>query len=106
MEKWYAILEPILQNFIDAKNGVENDKFWSDICRFQPGYVRKEAFVDGWITAFNVFDNGGNWQGTVRKGKQWPVIDIKDWASGVVTVPVKIDYATKEYDSVMFAGHM
>jgi len=54
MEKWYAILEPILQNFIDAKNGVEKNEFWSDICRFQPSYVNKEAFVDGWITAFNV----------------------------------------------------
>jgi len=53
-----------------------------------------------------MFDSKGNWQGTVRKGKQWPVIDINDWAPGVVTVPVEIDFLIKKYDTVMFAGHM
>jgi len=115
MVKWNKLLQIILQKFIDTKEGKEDGRgggaFWGDICRFQQNYVgEKETFVDGWITAFSVFDRNGNWQGKVEAGNSWPKIEIAKWASGIATVPLKIEvqegFVSAEYDSVMFAGHM
>lgn len=59
---WYDILRPILQEFVKAKTGKPNIRFWDRICSYH-GRGSGHRWISGWITAFCVFDNDGNWQG-------------------------------------------
>ena len=56
----------------------------------------------------------GNGEETIARRKfggkiidaNYPILDTKDIPPGYVTVPVTIDDRGKEYESLMFAGHM
>lgn len=65
LQEWQGMLEPILREFINAKEGKTNLDFWQRMVHYKPG-GSGPSYVSGWITAFSVFDKDGNWQG---KGK-------------------------------------
>ncbi|KAJ6637896.1 hypothetical protein Bhyg_10627, partial [Pseudolycoriella hygida] len=107
---WYNMLKLILEEFVAAKNGKVNKKFWNQICnRFGGG--SGPTYISGWLTAFAVFDEDGNWTNHGRNKEKdeespWPSIDMDKIPTGVVTVPVKIVDLCTEYESMMFAGHV
>jgi len=115
LEKWHSMLEPILKEFVDAKEGKANVDFWQKICHHESG-GSGPMYVSGWITAFCVFNKEGNWQETNLSRNfsedmdesevNWLRLDSNDIPTGIVEVDVKIDDNGTEYDSIMFAGHM
>lgn len=113
---WYDMLKPILKEFVAAKKKKPNTKFWNRICDHYGG-GSGPSYISGWLTAFAVFDEDGNWTNVsnvhpfiVRKEnskyKRWLVIEIDKIPSGIVKVDVKIVDNDDEYQSVMFAGHV
>lgn len=111
LDKWYDMLRPILEEFVAAKKNEANVDFWNRICHHSGG-GSGPSYISGWLTAFAVFDEEGNWTDHVensslkRFGDTWPLIDIAKIPSGVVTVDVKIIDENGEHESVMFAGHV
>jgi hypothetical protein len=105
LEKWVYLLEPIVDQFIRARSGDIDMDFWQKICHYSGGGSGPE-YISGWITAFCVFNEEGEWQGYVLEDKTWPIIDTDDIPVGVVEVDILIDDNGTEYKSVMFAGHM
>ncbi|ODM94142.1 hypothetical protein Ocin01_12546, partial [Orchesella cincta] len=67
LQPWYELLHPIISKFVDAKGGKVDKKFWRAIVDREAGSGYN--YISGWITAFAVFDNEGNWQGGVREGR-------------------------------------
>lgn len=65
LQTWYDMLEPILQQFVDAKEGKVDVDFWQRICHHESG-GSGPRYVSGWITAFCVFDKEGVWQGKLH----------------------------------------
>lgn len=63
LEKWYDMLEPILEQFVNAKQGKVDLEFWQRIAHYEPGGSGPSQ-ISGWITTFCVFDEQGNWQST------------------------------------------
>lgn len=61
LEKWHGMLEPILQQFINAKEGKVDTDFWQKICHYEAG-GSGPSYISGWITSFCVFDKEGNWK--------------------------------------------
>lgn len=62
LEDWYDLLEPVLREFVNAKDGAENRDFWQRIAHFQAG-GSGPSYISGWVTVFCVFDKDGNWIG-------------------------------------------
>ncbi len=72
------------------------------------------TFVSGWISAFSVFTEKGEWQGDVRScfdektgqevQTEYPCIDTDKFSSGHCVVPVLVDDNGTLYDTQMFAG--
>jgi hypothetical protein len=63
---WHALLRPVLLRFCQVfDDGVaesrENCEFWQRVCHATGG--SGVTWLSGWITAFCVFDEKGNWQG-------------------------------------------
>lgn len=98
LDKWYDMLKPILEEFVAAKNNSPNIDFWTRICDVHMGSDTPD--ISGWIIAFAIFDEEGNWKGEV--------INLDDVPSGVVTVDVTmIQHETnKKHDCIFFAGHV
>ncbi|KAJ6617880.1 hypothetical protein Bhyg_17475 [Pseudolycoriella hygida] len=132
LDKWYDMLKSILEEFVAAKQGRANTDFWNRICHHLGG-GSGPTYISGWLTAFAVFDENGNWtdnkvdrfdmarllremslteeisqQQSNEHDEQmsWPVIDIDKIPTGIVTVNVKISDGSADYDSIMFAGHV
>lgn len=114
LEKWYDLLKPILQEFVAAKRNNANIEFWNRICHHLGG-GSGPSYISGWLTAFAVFDEDGNWAcnkssgGRFVRGNEnepWPLNDIDKIPSGAVNVDVKITDVNGEYKSLMFAGHV
>lgn len=56
---WYGRLKPILKQFVAAKKGDQDSRFWGTIVnRIEKGSGM--SYLSGWITAFAVFDVDGN----------------------------------------------
>jgi len=106
LDNWVdKMLQPILDQFVRAKQGDVDEEFWNSIVKVKIVGCGSTD-VSGWITAFNVFDKNGKWVANTPKGQRWPQMDIKSIVSGIVEVDVTIDYNGKIYKTVMFAGHM
>lgn len=113
MKKWYDMLEPVVNNFIQSVNKNPDIEWWNKICSHHGG-GSGPSYISGWLSTFCVFSNEGIWLGDKlqindRKGtitSKWPIIDTNDIPSGYVSVPLKIDDNGKEYDSIMVAGHI
>ncbi|KAF7314590.1 hypothetical protein MKEN_00932500 [Mycena kentingensis (nom. inval.)] len=65
---WYHLLRPVITHFIAAldpetrASPAEND-FWSKITQHEGGFGHGSEFYYGWINAFNVFTEDGQWMG-------------------------------------------
>lgn len=117
MKKWYSMLEPVIDNFIQSVNKNPNKKWWNKICSNQGGGSGL-SYISGWLSTFCVFSEDGNWLGDQFKIKvrnkfwnktfisQWPIIDTNDIPTGYVKIPLKINDNGKDYNSVMTAGHI
>lgn len=99
------MLEPILEQFVRAKQGDVDQEFWNSMVKVEMVGCGSTD-VSGWITAFNVFNSKGNWIGHTPEGHPWPQMDIGSIVSGVVEVDVTIDDNGKIHETVMFAGHI
>ncbi|CAL8075332.1 unnamed protein product [Orchesella dallaii] len=136
LQPWYELLHPIIKKFVAAKKGKNSPKFWRAIVDryagsgfdYISGWITAFCVFDSegnWQR--RLFNRRGktplqNWlrsnqTGTISSGNdnrerwlsnpgKWPEIDMKDIPSGVVEVDVKIDDNGREYESLMFAGHM
>lgn len=62
LAEWYTMLKPILHQFIQAKKGEPDISFWQRICSNHDG-GSGPTYLSGWITAFCVFNEDGNWIG-------------------------------------------
>jgi len=60
---WYGMLQPVIQRFVDAKEGNVDEWFWQRIVHYAGGSGEPE--ISGWISSFLVFDKEGNWIGKV-----------------------------------------
>ncbi|XP_037030745.1 uncharacterized protein LOC119070502 [Bradysia coprophila] len=117
LDKWYDLLKPILKEFVAAKQGRADLEFWKRICHHL-GDISGPSYISGWLTVFAVFDEDGNWTDLSRKNswinrteaegtdEPWPVLNIAKIPSGIVNVDVKIIDRNKNYESVMFSGHV
>ncbi|ODM90613.1 hypothetical protein Ocin01_16066 [Orchesella cincta] len=107
LDNWYDMLEPIMKQFVDAKNGKVDLDFWQRICHYSGG-GSGPRYLSGWLTAFCVFDKDGNWQGSRMESstEKWLKIDTNAIPSGIVEVDVKINDNGAEYNTIMFAGHV
>lgn len=112
LDQWYDMLKTILEEFVAAKENKANVEFWNRICHHSGG-GSGPSYISGWLTAFAVFDEDGNWtdhsssdRSRGRSNEPWPFIDIDAIPTGIVTVDVKIAEGSKEYASVMFGGHV
>ncbi|KAJ7301365.1 hypothetical protein DFH08DRAFT_927872 [Mycena albidolilacea] len=65
MIAWYHLLVPVISRFVKAfedPNGKSNVDFWQSVAHFQPG-GSGPSYYSGWITAFCVFNDKGEWLG-------------------------------------------
>ncbi|KAH7926767.1 hypothetical protein BV22DRAFT_1194100 [Leucogyrophana mollusca] len=62
---WYHLLHPIISQFVtsfDRPDSPENIDFWNKVAHFEGG-GSGPTWLSGWITAFCVFNEQGQWQG-------------------------------------------
>jgi len=111
--KWHAMLDPILENFVQSITDTPNIDWWNRITSYYRG-GSGPSYLSGWISVFCVFDEDGKWLGdklTVRsEGKmietEWPVIDTNKIRPGFVMTPIDIDDNGQPHKAIMVAGHM
>ncbi|KAF7313793.1 hypothetical protein HMN09_00536600 [Mycena chlorophos] len=61
---WYHILQPIIQNFIDAFDKADTDAnhhFWNTAAFSRP--LATGSTLTGWLSAFCIFAEDGEWRG-------------------------------------------
>ncbi|KAF9107060.1 hypothetical protein BGX27_008887 [Mortierella sp. AM989] len=62
---WYHLLKPVISRFVkafDMPYGPEYLDFWNRITHYSGG-GSGPTYLGGWITAFTVFDEDGEWMG-------------------------------------------
>ncbi|ORY42294.1 hypothetical protein BCR33DRAFT_718462 [Rhizoclosmatium globosum] len=114
LAKWSAMLSKILDELVNAARGNVNVEFFQRICHYT-STGSGPRYISGWLSAFAVFTEKGEWQGdtlTVTTwtgetidGLEYPVIKTEDIPAGYATVPVKVDDNGTEYKCTMFVGH-
>lgn len=116
LDKWYDMLKPILEEFVAAKENKANIEFWNRICN-RLGGDSGPSYINGWLTAFAIFDEDGNWTDHGKDphsrillrnqvDESWPLIDIDKIPSGIVNVDIRIREGTVDHESIMFAVHV
>jgi hypothetical protein len=66
---WYHLLLPVVSRFVrafDDPTGQANIDFWQSVAHYDGG-GSGPTWLSGWITAFCVFSNQGQWLGTPLK---------------------------------------
>ncbi|KAI8606957.1 hypothetical protein BC830DRAFT_1073399, partial [Chytriomyces sp. MP71] len=115
--KWSQMLSTIATEFVATVSGegaVPNVDFWQKVCHYT-STGSGPTYLSGWISAFCVFSETGEWQGDNLSletwngykidGLQYPVIDSNDVPTGYATVDVIVDDNGVEHACVMFVGH-
>lgn len=123
---WVNLLRPILRRFVNAFDGEPDIDFWGRVCHRIVGGSRPGS-ISGWITAFCVWDQKGQWRGPNisgslptpgnvidRDGSYYLVLDGIQYAKigdravpvGFCEVDVKLIDEGQEFPSMMVAGHM
>ena len=103
MQKWHALLAPVLDEFVKSAAGNADIDFWDRVASHDPG-LSGPSYVSGWATAFAVFTTKGKWQGDLDKDNRWPRIDTDDLPLGVLSVPVTVNDNGTIYNTHMLAG--
>jgi len=101
LNKWHALLVPILDQFIESYKGNVNKDFWNKICdRIPRG--SGSPYITGWINIFVPFLNG-----------KWIIMDDKSSygsiytnkvSTGYVEVPISVDNNGDKYKVILCAG--
>ena len=68
---WYHLLRPVISRFVSAYDDPTSPKnldFWNKVAHFNGG-GSGPTWLSGWITAFCVFGEKGEWQGNMFNGK-------------------------------------
>ena len=105
MTKWHGMLAPVLDHLVNSAAGQQELDFWDRVCHFKGG-GSGPTYLSGWITVFVPFKAKGEWQGEVREGAEWPLIDTGKLPVGAVSVPVLVDDNGTQYDTQMIAGQV
>ena len=118
MKKWYDLLAPVLDQFVQSAAGRPNLNFWDTICSHHGG-GSGPRYISGWATVFACFTAEGKWQGdvpdeeprrsrfqrnSIKPAPKWPLIDTSDIPAGSISVPVLVDDNGTQYDTQMLAG--
>ncbi|KAF7887623.1 hypothetical protein EAF00_009917 [Botryotinia globosa] len=111
---WKEILAPIIQNMIltfENPGAIAQVDFWSKIAHIYR--LSGGSSLSGWLTAFCVFNEDGNWQGGKSRSRQntgatceparYPHIEIDDIPTGKCEVNVRIS-GEMEVDAMIVAG--
>ena len=98
LQKWHAVLAPVLHQFTESAKGNINVNFWQRICKYVPVGSGGQKELTGWAAGFNYFDASG----TSREGS---VLLTSDLASGVCSVPIQIDDNGVQHKCKLVAGH-
>ncbi|KAF8966098.1 hypothetical protein BDZ97DRAFT_1809483 [Flammula alnicola] len=119
---WATLLRPILTRFVKAFDGEPDLDFWGRVCHYHSG-GSGPTYLSGWVTAFCVWSNTGEWQGPSLTGAQvtrnwlniprltldgveYSIIDSKDVPTGFCEVDVKLDDNGQVFDCMMVSGHL
>lgn len=115
MKEWHGWLADIGDNLVASAQGRPDVKFWDRVASHYGG-GSGPSYVSGWISAFSVWSEKGEWQGSKREYRNmwsgatvtsdFPIIDTNDLTSGVVSVPVLVDDNGTKHDCVMVAGQV
>jgi len=104
LKEWTKMLLPVLDKFIETKQGNIDKIWWNSITNYYYGGSGPK-YISGWITVFTVFSCDGKWLATNREEGSWFRLDTKYIADGMFTVPITIDDNGTKYNTQMFAGH-
>lgn len=121
-QQWASLLRPVCDSFVacfDSSALEASALFWSRVCHRVPG-DSGPSYLCGWATVFCVWDNKGNWQGSIDQNEQrvkdrpfrgqaddhisWPFIDNSKIPRASVEVPVLVDDNGVLHNTVMVAG--
>lgn len=121
MVKWYALLGPVLAKFTESARGAPDAAWWNRVCHYTGG-GSGPTYLSGWITAFCVFNDDGEWVGdktdapqtqVSRRAKEspeptgWPYLNTQDIPSGACRVDVTVEEQDgTKHACEMLAGHM
>mmetsp|Transcript_62995 Transcript_62995/g.117148 ORF Transcript_62995/g.117148 Transcript_62995/m.117148 type:complete len:395 (-) Transcript_62995:145-1329(-) len=105
MSAWHKLLVPVLDNFVSSVMGQVDLEFWDVVCSHHGG-GSGPSYLSGWVTVFAAFNKDGKWQGSVREGYKWPMIDTNHLPAGTFAVPVLVDDNGTQYDTQMIAGQL
>lgn len=120
--QWASLLRPVCDSFVacfDTSALEASILFWSRVCHRVSG-GSGPTYLCGWATVFCVWDNEGNWQGSVDQNEQraksrplkgrvadhisWPFIDNLKIPRASVEVPVLVNHNGVEHITVMITG--
>ncbi|KAJ3068229.1 hypothetical protein HDU98_008613 [Podochytrium sp. JEL0797] len=116
--KWSAMLSGIVDEFVtvvaEGKPVPSNLDYWQRICHYT-NTGSGSSYISGWISAFAVFTEKGEWQGDELSVSTWtgmtidgfkyPVVKTADIPAGYATVDVSVNDNGVEYKCAMFVGH-
>ena len=127
---WHRMLMPILRRLVVTFDDprlekAETREFWENMVQYNnPG--SGQPYITGWLTAFCMFDDDGNWKGrtvslatscslncklTASQGLEpmldgvgYPEVDIDDIPPAYVTVDIALDNDGDKYEAMILAG--
>jgi hypothetical protein len=112
--EWAGMLENVTGKIAQSALGDVPADFWQRICDYRPT-GSGPTYLSGWISAFCVFDEHGQWQGAERKvttwnghtidGLEYPVIKMSAVPPGYLTTDIEIYDKGVIHPAVLFAGH-
>ncbi|KAF9558289.1 hypothetical protein CPC08DRAFT_562706 [Agrocybe pediades] len=119
---WATLLRPILRRFVGAFDGEPDLDFWGKVCHHYNG-GSGPMYLSGWITAFCVWSNKGEWQGPnlspdhdaynpgrILKlqldGVHYGYLDSQDVPTAFCEVDVKLDDNGEIFNCMMVSGHL
>jgi hypothetical protein len=103
MQKWYSMLDPILEQFALSSQGQPDLSWWNQITN-HISHGSGPSIYSGWLTVFSVFDEFGRWCGKLQPGDKWPRLDAAKMATCMVEVPLTVDDRGKVYKTTFSAG--
>ncbi|EFA84905.1 hypothetical protein PPL_01898 [Heterostelium album PN500] len=122
MSKWTAMLNPVLDKFLESVRGKPDTNWWNQIANHIGG-GSGPRYLSGWITVFNVFSPKGKWFGDDKRKKpngksfdimglglfdhrsDWPLVDTNDIAPGYSQLDITLNDHGTPRKAKMFAGH-
>jgi hypothetical protein len=122
MQKWYALLGPVLAELTRSAKGNPQLDWWERVCN-KFGGGSGPRYLSGWITVFCVFNESGKWVGDQYKQNSgwrdgtvyssacsfakegWPIVNFSDLPNGYCKVDVTVDDNGTVYKCEMLAGH-